>query len=114
MFDFTSRYFPIETAQYQRQDGRLITYVRRRFLPPSDRLPILANTTVTEGVRLDQIAGQAYGASEQFWQIGDASDMMNPFEHMAEIGKPLRIPLPQPATATVPLAPFPTPNLPGQ
>jgi hypothetical protein len=113
MFDFDSRYYPIETATTTGLDGRAVPYVRRRFLPPPERLPTLATAPVTEGVRLDQIAGQAYGAPEQFWQIADASAMMNPFEAMVEIGRALILPLPQAAAPNVPLAPFPTPTIPG-
>lgn len=109
MFTFESRYYPLETAQWTQDDGRIINHVRRRFAPPAERLPTLATVIISQGVRLDQIAAQAYANPEQYWHIADASEMMNPFEAMTEIGRVLRIPLPQPAGATVPLAPFPTP-----
>lgn len=112
MFDFSSRYYPLETAQYAgsaANGGRIYPYVRRRFLPPAERMSTLAVTHVVEGQRLDHVAAQAYGVPESFWQIADASEIMNPFAAMSEIGRRLVVPLPQAATAFVPLAPFPAP-----
>ena len=115
MFTFESRYYPIETAHWTSAEGRVIPYARRRFLPPADRLPMLASATVTQGGRLDLVAAKAYADPEQFWHIADASELMNPFVAMTEIGRALVIALPQPSGATVPLAPFPTPAaVPGQ
>ena len=34
MFDHLSRYYNIETTTLALPDGRMVSYVRRRFLPP--------------------------------------------------------------------------------
>jgi hypothetical protein len=96
MIQPSSRYYPIETAHYQTADGRTLAYVRRRFLPRPDSLPLLAEVTVTQGDRLDLICARTLGDPEQFWRICDASGAVDPFELTAEPGRRLRVPVPQP------------------
>ena len=95
MFAPTSRYYSRETATYTLPDGRGITYVRRRFLPQAERLPLLAEVTVTDGDRLDLITSRTLGDPEQFWRVADANHAMNPFELTQEPGTIIRIPIPQ-------------------
>ena len=98
MFDTTSRYARIETAELVDQDGRRIAYVRRRFLPQGRLMPLLAEVDVRPGDRLDIITARALGDPEHFWRVCDANDAMNPFELTAAeaIGRFLRVPVPQP------------------
>jgi len=95
MFDPTSRYYAIETVQLTAPDGRVIAYKRRRFLPQGETLPLLVEVVVTEGDRLDVITARTLGDPEQFWRVGDANDAMNPTELTDEIGRALRVPIPQ-------------------
>lgn len=95
MFEHTSRYYNLETAQFTTPDGRRIAYKRRRFLPQGKDMLLLAEVTVTGGDRLDLITATNLGDPEQFWRVCDANDAMNPEEVTAEIGRTLRIPLPQ-------------------
>jgi hypothetical protein len=95
MFDFTSRYDPIETATWVDAEGREVAYKRRRFLPPSESLLPLAEITVAQGDRLDLITARTLGVPEQFWRVADANSAMNPFDLTAEIGSLVRIPQPQ-------------------
>ncbi len=95
VFDFTSRYYDLDTAEYTTKDDRKIAYKRRRFLPQGKNLPLLQEVTVVQGDRLDLITFNTLGDSEQFWQVCDANNAMNPENLTAEIGKVLRIPLPQ-------------------
>ena len=95
MFDETSRYANIETAELTTPEGRVIRYVRRRFLPEGEAMPVLMEVTVTQGDRLDLIAAKAISEPEQFWRICDANNTMNPADLVAEPGRRLRIPLPQ-------------------
>lgn len=96
MFDFTSRYYAIETAIYVTPDGREIAYTRRRFLPQGENMPLLAEVVVTQGDRLDLITARTLGVPEAFWRVADANNAMNPFDLTEEPGRRLRIPLPQP------------------
>ena len=96
MFEFTSRYYQLETAKLDLAEGRVVCYKRRRFLPHGERMPLLVEAVVTEGDRLDLIAARTFGDPEQFWRIADANNAMNPFDLTAEVGRRLRVPLPQP------------------
>ncbi|HHY56468.1 MAG TPA: hypothetical protein GYA08_13660 [Chloroflexi bacterium] len=94
MFDYTSRYANLETATLTTADGRMVTYVRRRFLPPLDTQQIVAEVTVSDPDRLDLITARTVGAPEQFWRIGDANVALNPFDLTATPGDRVRIPAP--------------------
>ncbi|MBE9180043.1 hypothetical protein IQ268_15845 [Oculatella sp. LEGE 06141] len=95
MFEHTSRYYTLETAIYTDADGRMLAYKRRRFLPSSETMPLLAEVVVTQGDRLDLITARHLGDPEQFWRICDANHAMNPTDLTAEIGRTLRIAMPQ-------------------
>lgn len=94
MFEATSRYHGIATAQLTLRDGRTVTYVRRRFLPhPEDLMPI-GEQVVAPGDRLDRIAARQYGDPEQAWRIADANGALRPDDLTARPGRRLRIALP--------------------
>ncbi|MDW7725695.1 MAG: hypothetical protein SCH70_01050 [Candidatus Methanoperedens sp.] len=95
MFEHTSRYYTLETATFTRHDGRIIAYKRRRFLPKAETMTTLAEVTVTQGDRLDLITFRTLGDPEQFWRVCDANNAMKPSKLTEEIGKIIRIPLPQ-------------------
>ncbi len=95
MFEPTSRYANLETATYTDADGDKIAFVRRRFLPQGERLPLLVEVTVTDGDRLDLIAARTIGDPEQFWRICDGNNAMDPFDLAAEPGDVLRVTIPQ-------------------
>lgn len=95
MFEPTSRYSAIPTARLLLSDGGSVSYVRRRFVPPGSSLQTLAEVTATEGDRLDLIAARTLGDPEQFWQICDANNAMNPDELLARQGAVIRVPMPQ-------------------
>ena len=95
MFDPTSRYARLETAQITLADGRTVAHLRRRFLPQGRTLPLLAAVTVIDGDRLDLIADRTFGNSLLFWHICDANDAMKPDELTVEPQRTLRIPIPQ-------------------
>lgn len=96
MFDPTSRYANLETLVHVAPDGSEVPYASRRFLPAADELPLLAEATVGDGERLDQIAGRTLGETTQWWRIADASNAVEPPELVAEAGRKLRVPVPQP------------------
>ncbi len=95
MFSETSRYFNIPVAELTTTDGKKIVYVLRRFLPANPPAQTLAEHVVTEGERLDNITARYLGDPEQFWQLSDANMAMRPEELTAEIGRRLRIALPE-------------------
>ncbi len=95
MDDPNGRYVAVERAVYVGPDGRPVAYLRRRFLPHGPRMPLLGEAAVGPGDRLDLIAARALGDPLQFWQICDANNAMSPFELAAEVGRLLRVPIPQ-------------------
>jgi|SRR5215211_6090162 len=93
MFPVTSRYYGIEKAEFTAADGKKYPYLRRRFLPNTAGT-VLAEHTVTQGERLDNITARYLGDPEQFWRLCDANGARHPDELTAEIGRRLRIPMP--------------------
>ena len=94
-FPPTSRYYGIELATLDEGDGEQRIYLRRRFLPPSGRFSVLKLHLVVDGERLDRIAAQELGDPQAFWRLCDANDAMRPDELTEEIGRRLRITLPE-------------------
>jgi len=88
-----SRYSGVETAAYTGADGRIVAYLRRRFIPAADRFALLQEHTVRQGERLDHLTARYLGDPEAFWRICDANGAMRPAE-MEEEGRTLRITLP--------------------
>lgn len=95
MFDFTSRYARLEITTYTSSNGRIHAYVRRRFLPSADSLPLLAEPALLPRERLDVFTFRTLGDPLQFWRIADANNAINPFD-LEEDGDSLRVPVPQP------------------
>lgn len=92
MFPITSRYFGLEIVQWTAPDGRLLPYVRRRFLPTTVVTPI-AEHVVVQGDRLDNVTAQYLGDPEQFWRVADANDALHPDELTQTVGRRLIMPL---------------------
>ena len=95
LFPPGSRYHGIDTATIETGDGKIIIYLRRRFVPPPERFSLLQEHTVTQGDRLDNLAARYLGDPEQFWRICDANGALRPDELIEIIGARLRITLPE-------------------
>ena len=94
-FPITSRYHNIETAMLESEDGGLIVYLRRRFLPDPGQFALLQEHRVADGERLDHLAAVYLNDPEQYWRLADANGVMHPDELTAEIGRFVRITLPE-------------------
>jgi hypothetical protein len=99
MFDHTSRYYKLEVATLELPDGRTVSYVRRRFLPQGDEMPLLAEVSMAQGERIDLVSNRTLGDPLAYWRICDANNAMDPQELADEAagdpGRLLRVPLPQ-------------------
>ena len=95
LFAPSSRYAGIDTGTLKTVEGKMIVYLRRRFVPPPERFALLQEYTVVQGDRLDNLAAKFIGDPEQFWQICDANAAMRPEELTDTIGRTLRITLPE-------------------
>src|SRR5262249_18427123 len=94
-FSPTSRYFNIETTTLETRDGKTYAYLRRRFVPQPERFTTLQEHPVAQGDRLDNITARYPGDPLPFWRVGDANRAMRPKELTEEIGRRLRITLPE-------------------
>jgi hypothetical protein len=99
LFPPTSRYHGTGTASLELDGGpegaHRIIYLKRRFVPAAERFAQLRNHTVEAGDRLDNLTARYLGDPTQFWRICDANNAMNPFDLTAEVGRRLRITLPE-------------------
>lgn len=94
-FSPTSRYYGIETTTLETPEGKVIVYLRRRFVPSPARFALLYEHVVTQGERLDNITARYLGDPEQFWRVCDGNGAMRPDELTETIGRRLRITLPE-------------------
>ena len=95
LFPPTSRYFNSETATLERGNSRTLIYLRRRFVPPPERFSSLHVHVVVQGDRLDNITARYLSDPEQFWRVCDANRAMRPDDLTADLGRNLRITLPE-------------------
>jgi hypothetical protein len=95
MFEYDSRYYSLETAQWTTADGDIIVYKRRRLLPRPEGMQELARWTVRTGDRFDLVAARTLGDSQSYWRIADANRALDPLE-LETPGRTLVIPMPQP------------------
>lgn len=94
-FPPSSRYNGVPTKTFVAPDGRVVVYLARRFVPPPERFTLLQEHEVTQGDRLDNVTARYLGDPELFWRVADANNAMRPDELTAEIGRRLRITLPE-------------------
>jgi hypothetical protein len=87
---------PVDASGGGDADGatRVFVYLRRRFLPDPARFATLRTHTVTEGERLDHIAGREFNDPLAFWKLCDANRIMSPLDAPGPAGTRLRVPLP--------------------
>ena len=90
-----SRYAPLGVAVWRAPDGSEVSYVRRRFVPFADSLPLLNRAQVRPGDRLDLVTSRTLKDPLLFWRIADANAAMDPFELVRQPGRVLRVPAPQ-------------------
>lgn len=93
-FPPTSRYAGLEVATHVGADGKSRVYVRRRFVPPPERLAEIGEHTVTGGDRLDRVTASHLGDPELFWRVCDGNRALRPDDLTATPGRRLRITLP--------------------
>jgi len=94
-FPPTSRYFGIETTTIETRDGKSYAYLRRRFVPQPERFTTLQEHVVVQRDRLDNVTARYLVDPLQFWRVCDANRAMRPEELTEEIGRRLRITMPE-------------------
>jgi hypothetical protein len=91
----SSRYYGLDTRIYVTPDGVEVPYFPRRILPDPSRLADIGEHVVVQGDRPDTVAAQSLGDPELFWRLCDANRALRPDELIEEIGRRLRITLPE-------------------
>jgi len=94
-FAANSRYAGIDTTQWTRPDGLTVRYVKRRFIPRPENFATLQEHSVEENDRLFNLSAKYYTDPELYWRLCDANGAMNPQELTSELGRRLRITLPE-------------------
>jgi hypothetical protein len=94
-FPPTSRYYSVETAVHDSPAGEPVRYLLRRFAPQPDRFTTVQEHEVVKDERLDNITARYLGDPEQFWQVCDANRALRPEELTDEVGRRLRITMPE-------------------
>lgn len=100
-FPFTSRYYGVEIGALETGEFDLsgspvvILYLKRRMVPQPERFSTLQEHTVAEGERLDNITAHYLGDPEAFWRICDANGVLHPEELTEQVGRRIRITLPE-------------------
>lgn len=95
LYPTTSRYYGIATSQRTAADGTVITYLKRRFVPPPENFSLLAEHLVVSADRVDNLAARYLGDPQQYWRICDANRAMRPAELTETVGSVVRITLPE-------------------
>jgi len=94
-FEPTSRYYGKQLTRSVTVDGETVIHTTRRFIPPPEKFSLLQYHFVESGDRLDNLAHQYLGDSQQFWKICDANGVDKPDELVATVGDSVRITLPE-------------------
>jgi hypothetical protein len=76
LFPPNSRYAATPTATFTAADGRVIVYLRRRFIPPPELHALVREHAVRAGERIDTIAAGELGDPELAWRLADAAGAM--------------------------------------
>jgi hypothetical protein len=63
-------------------------------VPSGAAITTLAEHTVAQGDRLDNLAARYVGDPEQFWRICDDNNVLRPEQLTEEVGRVLKIGLP--------------------
>jgi hypothetical protein len=90
-----SRYYMTATSTLVTPGGRMIPYLKRRFVPAPERFATKAEHGVVAGDRLDLLAATHLGDPELYWQLCDANGAIRPDELTETVGRRLRITLPK-------------------
>ena len=97
-FPPTSRYYSVKTASLLTADGTMLVYLRRRFVPGSDRFTMVQQHRLAGGERLDHLAATYLGDPEQYWRLCDANDAVRPDELTETLDRRIDIALPENTT----------------
>ena len=94
-FSPTSRYAGTETYTTTLPEGRFASVLRRRFVPQPERFALLQEHVVGQDERIDRLSAHYLGDPLAFWRIADANTVLQPEQLTAQMGRRVRITLPE-------------------
>ncbi len=94
IFPLNSRYYGVPLRTRTAADGTVETFVGRRIIPAMARYGVLSRHKLGGDERIDRIAADAFGDSEQYWKICDANGDVDPALAATPEGRLIVIPLP--------------------
>jgi hypothetical protein len=97
-YPLDSRYFGVPRAVRTLADGRVVSYLRRRVVPPPAAGGSGTERIVRSYERLDTIAAETWGNSRLWWRIADANRAVDP-DDLLEQGRALVLPDPSTGSA---------------
>ena len=94
-FEPASRYYGRPLVVTTTSDGEEVVHTSRRFVPPPQHFALLQYHRLEAGDRIDNLAHLYLADPEQFWKLCDGNGIDNPEELVEEIGRLIRITLPE-------------------
>ena len=88
MFLPSSRYADVRQEQTSTREGRVVSVVSLRRLPPTGGEP----TVVKTDERLDVTAQRLYEDSTRFWHVADANTELRANDLVKEVGRVIEVP----------------------
>ena len=92
-FPPNSRYNGQPVLTTTASDGREVSYLARRVVPPPEDFATLATHTVSANDRLDTLSARYQGDPEQWWRLADGNGAVRPSELIETPGRRLRVTL---------------------
>jgi hypothetical protein len=90
----SSRYYGIASTEATLEGGRVVRYLRRRFVPDPGSLFPIGEHRVADGDRLDNLAARYLGDPLQSWRLGDSNLTLRLETLVAETGRRIQLTLP--------------------
>ncbi len=87
----SSRYYGLPVLEFAAPDGRVIRYVKRRFIAQASLFPTLVVHRIQQDDRIDVLAARYLGDPLLYWRIADANLAVRPSDQVV-LGNPLKIP----------------------
>ena len=97
-FPPTSRYDGVRTTSRLTNEGTMVVYLQRRFVPAGDRFTVVQEHRVSSGERLDHLGATYLGDPEQYWRLCDANDAVRPDALVERLDAVVHIALPESVT----------------
>lgn len=94
MFDASSRHASQPQRERVEADGRVVRFVRARWVPEVGLLAEGERHRVSDSDRADVLAWKAFGVPQAWWMIADANAVVHPRGLTDSPGETLVLPLP--------------------